>query len=92
MKFIYAAEVPVEYEWFVNATYIIDNYLCRTISLIGVFMNLFFLVVLRHMKLKEEVHDFWCRCFYNFVICLLIYVSSDPCYNYDLKSHFTNSK
>ena len=50
---------------------IIINYGCRGISIVGIFVNLFGLIVLRNRHLEEKFYDcLFCRCVCNLVVCL----------------------
>ena len=70
------------------------NYGIRGTSIVGIFVNLFGLLVLRDKRLVEKFYDcLFCRCFSNLVVCLLgsIY-HNQPCIecpaNYSLVFHY----
>lgn len=53
------------------ARIIVSNYGSRGISMVGIFVNLFGLLVLRNKHLEEKFYDcLFCRCFCNLVVCL----------------------
>ena len=52
-------------------TMILDIYVIRIVGALGIFFNIFNLVLLLHKSLKHSIYNFfWSRCFFNLVVCI----------------------
>ena len=71
----------------VLATSIIDHYLIRTVSEIGILLNISLAFLLCHKSLKHKLYYFmWCRAICNLVFCLPVMGYVDNCYEFSYKS------
>ncbi len=75
-------------DWTDQAIFVLDNYVIRIAGSLGVLLNLFFAIVLRHKSLKNKLYDFfWCRVAINFLISVLVAGQLGNCFACEFSSY-----
>ncbi len=66
--------------WTVQATLILDTYLQRTTGVIGIIVNIFFVLLLSHGSLKHKIYGFLSvRQLTSLMACLVLAATNDNC-------------
>ncbi len=74
--------VSSKYFWQTIANDILNNYISRTIGVVGILLNFSFVVLLRHQSLQHKVYDFmWTKTMCNLVACLMAAGYLDICFD-----------